>query len=171
MALPQSQKNAPDAATTVLGGGPSMSSIKPRPLILVDLDGTLFDMEHRVHFLAEKNYDAFFEAVKDDTPIWWCAELVAAMASRGFRIAFVSGRNEVARAETKRQLEKLGFGEFPLYMRPRYDYREDYLIKADIFDRWFLNENILFVIDDRSQVVKMWRERGLTVLQCAEGNF
>ena len=31
--------------------------------------------------------------------------------------------------------------------------------------------NIKYVIDDRNQVVKMWRELGLTVLQVADGNF
>ena len=31
--------------------------------------------------------------------------------------------------------------------------------------------NIKFIVDDRDQVVKMWRSLGLTVLQCAEGNF
>ena len=32
-------------------------------------------------------------------------------------------------------------------------------------------DEILFVLDDRSQVVKMWRELGLTCLQVADGNF
>lgn len=32
-------------------------------------------------------------------------------------------------------------------------------------------DNILFVIDDRDSVVEMWRRNGLTVLQCAKGDF
>ena len=32
----------------------------------------------------------------------------------------------------------------------------------------FGKEDILFVVDDRQKVVDMWREEGLTCLQCAD---
>ncbi|WP_436197642.1 phosphatase domain-containing protein [Piscirickettsia salmonis] len=48
----------------------------------------------------------------------------------------------------------------------------DNIIKEEILDRLLSNnKHILFVIDDRRQVVDMWRRRGIVCLQCAEGNF
>jgi hypothetical protein len=35
----------------------------------------------------------------------------------------------------------------------------------------FTPENTFLVLDDRDQVVKMWRERGFRCLQVANGNF
>jgi hypothetical protein len=32
-------------------------------------------------------------------------------------------------------------------------------------------DKILFVVEDRSRVVEMWRSEGLTCLQCAHGDF
>ena len=33
------------------------------------------------------------------------------------------------------------------------------------------NKDILFVVDDRQQVVNMWRDNGITCLQCDKGDF
>ena len=57
-------------------------------------------------------------------------------------------------------------------MRPEGDSRKDSIIKREIFDaevrdRW----RITGVFDDRQQVVRMWRQLGLTVFQVAEGDF
>jgi hypothetical protein len=46
------------------------------------------------------------------------------------------------------------------------------LVKENILDFELLTRfNILFAIDDRQQVVDMWRRRGITALQCAKGDF
>lgn len=140
--------------------------------VLVDLDGTLFNIDHRLHFLDEKDYDGFFAAVPDDTPQQWCVDLVSALIGDGIEVIFVSGRNEIARDDTIEQLRKLGFEGLELHMRPRKDFREDYLIKEEIFDQHLAGKNILFVVDDRKQVVDMWRKKkGLVVLHCDEGDF
>jgi hypothetical protein len=34
-----------------------------------------------------------------------------------------------------------------------------------------IDSRILFVVEDRSRVVKMWRSEGLVCLQCAPGEF
>lgn len=139
--------------------------------IVVDLDGTLFNIDHRLHYLEKKDWNGFFAAVKDDTVNEWCARLVRAMANAGCEIIFVSGRNEVARAATDEQLEKLGFNGMQLFMRPEKLRAPDFELKEAIYEQALKNKDILFVIEDRSQVVKMWRSKGLTVLQCDEGEF
>ena len=45
------------------------------------------------------------------------------------------------------------------YYKPENDYRKDNIIKKEIFDNYLKDVyNILFVYDDRNQVVNMWRE-------------
>lgn len=139
--------------------------------VICDLDSTLFDIDHRLHFLEEKQWDEFFAACVDDTPNDWCVELIRAMQTAGYPIIFVSGRNEVVRAETMSQLQALGFGSHKLFMRPRDDRRGDVDFKRKLLQTELASTDILFVIEDRQRVCEMWREHGIIVLQCASGDF
>ena len=142
--------------------------------IIVDLDGTLCDVEHRVHHVKSKpkNWDAFNQALSQDRPHFWCIELMAAMKSYGYKIYFVTGRGENYRKMTIDWLDshKILFDE--LHMRKDQDFREDAEVKEEIFiDVIDKNSRILFVVDDRKSVVERWRKLGLTCLQCAVGDF
>lgn len=143
--------------------------------IICDLDGTLFDIAHRFHYIegVKKDWDGFFAAAKDDTVNDWCASLLLAMSDRGYDIVFVSGRNESARAETERQIDRIGFNhdEKHLYMRPEKSRVNDDVFKFGIYNTHLADRDILFVLEDRARVARMWRARGLIVLQCDEGDF
>lgn len=57
-------------------------------------------------------------------------------------------------------------------MRPEGDKRKDSIVKAELFDKHIKdNYAVDFVLDDRNQVVKMWRDMGLKCLQVAPGEF
>ena len=57
-------------------------------------------------------------------------------------------------------------------MRPEGDYRPDYQVKQEMLNSLKAEGfEVLFTVDDRKQVVDMWRRNGITCLQCAEGNF
>jgi hypothetical protein len=57
-------------------------------------------------------------------------------------------------------------------MRKADDYRKDSIIKKEIYDNdIFPRYNVLFVYDDRNQVVEMWRGLGVKVFQVELGNF
>jgi len=59
-----------------------------------------------------------------------------------------------------------------LFMRPEGDMRPDNIVKAELFDTYVRdNYDVQFVIDDRDQVVDMWRRMGLACLQVAPGDF
>ena len=59
-----------------------------------------------------------------------------------------------------------------LFMRPADVYNRDDEIKYQIYHDFIKDEyEVLFVLDDRNQVVDMWRDIGLTCLQVADGNF
>lgn len=52
------------------------------------------------------------------------------------------------------------------------DFRPDWVVKEEIYHNDIEPHfNVHFALDDRDQVVKMWRRLGLTCLQVADGNF
>ena len=57
-------------------------------------------------------------------------------------------------------------------MRKTGDNRKDCVVKREIFDAEIKDKYyIKFILDDRNQVVDMWRKMGLTCLQVADGDF
>ncbi|PIK15172.1 HAD family acid phosphatase [Halobacteriovorax sp. JY17] len=150
-----------------------MNSAKKRAII-VDLDGTLANCDHRVHHVEKtpKDWVAFNRDMGLDEINSWCAELVAAMEEKGFKILLLTGRGEESRNQTEEWLEKYQVPYTELYMRKAQDSREDSEIKREIFLDFIRPEyETLFVVEDRLSVVEMWRKLNITCLQCDWGNF
>lgn len=144
-------------------------------IIICDIDGTLADIAHRLPHIknGNKNWKAFNEGVHLDGPVPAIIELVHELYHNDNGMLLVSGRGEEVRKPTTAWLEQHQIPYDRLYMRPAGDYRKDTEIKREILDQIhkdYPGEPIRFVIDDRTSVVKMWREAGLTCLQCAEWN-
>lgn len=143
--------------------------------IICDLDGTLFNIDERLKYIQgeKKDWDGFFseDAIKTDKPQEWCVELLHGAISRGHQVVFVSGRNEVAGTITRTMLDDLGFHASELIMRPADNREEDFKLKESFYEELLADREILFVVEDRKQVVDMWRSKGLVVLQCDAGEF
>ncbi len=87
-------------------------------------------------------------------------------------IILLSGRMDTYRPQTESFLTKNSVPHSHLWMRAEGDMRKDSIIKREIYEREIAGKyNVLFVLDDRNQVVDMWRSLGLTVFQVAEGDF
>lgn len=87
-------------------------------------------------------------------------------------IIFVSGRDGSCFDKTSNWIRKNTINEFVLYMRTAGDNRKDSIVKKEIYDQHIKGKyNILFVLDDRDQVVDMWRSLGLKCLQVEPGDF
>ena len=144
--------------------------------IIVDLDGTLTNVEHRLHYLKETppNWDAFFLACSDDKPNWPVLYTVAALydyfADDEVRIVFFSGRGAIARGATVTWLAEYQVQYDELHMRKEGDFRPDNTLKMGWLEEIGV-DNVLFCIDDRQSVVDMWRDMGLTCFQVAPGDF
>jgi predicted kinase len=143
--------------------------------IVFDLDGTLCNLEHREHFVKgeKKDWKGFFNGISDDEPNVWCEKLVSAVEFLGIAV-FASGRPDEYRVSTQQWLDYHGFSTQYLFMRSRGDYRQDYIIKENILDFEILSRfEPLCFIDDRKQVIEMYRQRGFVVLDCAgeKGDF
>lgn len=138
--------------------------------ILVDLDGTLANIEHRLHFVQNNppNWDMFFKTCSKDLPNEWCVELIKAMKASGHRVILVSARSRMVLEDTKQWLAKIGLLDFVeiQMVRAENDSTADQILKQRWLDSFDKNR-VLFVVDDRQRVVDMWRANGLTCLQCA----
>jgi hypothetical protein len=144
--------------------------------IIVDIDGTLADITHRLHFIegSPKNWDAFFDACEDDIPIIAICDLVASLRSDGHRIVYCSGRAERCRDKTQRWIYRhVGDPQNQvIYMRPDGDHRPDEVLKKEFLSLMrTAGIDPKLAIDDRKKVVDMWRAEGIICAQVAEGEF
>ena len=144
--------------------------------IICDLDGTLCDTSHRLHFITDpkkkKDWDAFYAGMVDDPINIWCDTIVHLASQNGIAILYVTGRPDTYCGVTLNWLRQHDCPINGLYMRKEKDNREDSVVKKEIYETQLKdNYDVLFCLEDRSQVVKMWRSLGLVCLQCQEGNF
>ena len=88
------------------------------------------------------------------------------------KIIIVSGRTDACRDLTIKWLNdnKIPFDE--LYMRKEGDVRKDAIIKEEIYNEHIKDKYYIeYIVDDRDQVVKLYRDLGLLCLQCYYGDF
>ena len=130
--------------------------------IICDIDGTLALMGNRNPYDAtNSDKDNLNDAV---------ATVLKTFSANGYHILLVSGREEIFREPTVRFLERFAIPCQHLWMRRAKDYRKDAIIKKEIFDREVAGKYYIeFVLDDRDQVVEMWRKE--TKLNCFQVNY
>ena len=141
--------------------------------IIIDLDGTLADISHRRHHVEDgnKNWKAFYNGITRDDINVWCHAIIDRFSDDN-EVLLVTGRPEPYRDITRAWLDRYHISYSGLFMRPDKDYRKDFVIKQEIYDNYIKDSfDILFAIDDRQQVVDMWRRNDITCLQCAEGDL
>ncbi|WP_234920937.1 AAA family ATPase [Mycobacteroides chelonae] len=144
--------------------------------IIVDIDGTV------AHMAGRSPYD--YTQVHADTVdehVRWLVNLVATyfdMCSAPVNVLFVSGRDDTCRDETEKWLRANGISYDELHMRPtgakdgNGNKLPDYRVKYDLFNENIRGKyNVRFVLDDRDQVVNLWRALGLKCLQVQPGDF
>ena len=131
--------------------------------IICDIDGTLAHMKDR------SPYDWSRVGEDDVDPI--IKNLLDTVKNK-YVIILTSGRDEVCREETEKWLEENDIPYEILLMRSVDNIRKDSIVKRELFERYIRDYyNIEFVLDDRNQVVDMWRSLGLKCLQVQEGDF
>lgn len=143
--------------------------------IIFDIDGTLADCSHRTHHVRDgnKNWKAFFDEMYKDPVIESIALLNEVLRSytrfdSELSVIVVTARPDDYEETTRKWLNKKEIFYDDIYFRKAGDYRQDSIVKEEILDRIIENGyNPFIVIDDRKQVVDMWRRRGIMTLQCA----
>jgi predicted kinase len=144
-------------------------------VVVCDLDGTLCNLDHRLHFVkreGKKDWKSFFENLSGDDLHEGVAYTIDALREKDMTVVFASGRPDDYKRQTVEWLTKNGFSTTHLYMRCRGDHRPDFIAKEIILDFEILTRfKPLFFLDDRDQVVEMWRKRGFVCFQVAKGDF
>jgi uncharacterized HAD superfamily protein len=136
--------------------------VAKKPVVLVDIDGTLADVRHRLHHIrggGRKNWKAFFEGMDRDTPIASIIAWVQSLVPQ-HEIVILTGRPEQYRARTIAWLNKQQVPFDVLVMRGNGDHRPDYEMKRDVLDR-VPKHRIKLVIEDRPPVCDMWLKQGV----------
>lgn len=132
--------------------------------VICDLDGTLALMKDRGPFEWDKVGNDELNKVVD--------EILLHFLELGDTIIILSGRDSVCRDKTEKWLNDNHIAYDYLFMRPEGDNRKDSIVKRELFDNHIRGKyNVKFVLDDRNQVVEMWRSLGLKCFQVADGNF
>ena len=121
----------------------------------------------------KKDWDAFFDAQDRDVPNDAIVTLYKVLCKDGkFEVIVVTARPERYRSKTEEWFanHQIPFGR--MLMRADGDRRSDEIIKKEMLGH-LKREGLtpFLVVDDRSGVVEMWREQGITCLQCADHNY
>ncbi len=133
--------------------------------IICDLDGTLAIIHDRSPFDSKS-----CERDLLNKPV---AEILKTYYEKGVKIIFMSGREDDSRNQTMNWLYYNKIQYDALYMRTTGDQRKDSIIKKELYEAHVKGQFFVqFVLDDRNQVVDLWRlELGLPCLQVNYGDF
>lgn len=147
-----------------------------RPLkgyVLCDIDGTIADTRHRLHFVQgeKKDWKGFFSQMHLDPVRAETFKIINDLCAEGYTLIFVSARPENYRDVTEQWLaENVGIKYFTLIMRKAGDKRDDDIVKKELLDAFFPDRSLIYkVIDDRPRVIRMWRDNGLEVVDVGNG--
>lgn len=128
--------------------------------VLFDIDGTLAIMGDRSPFdwanvgidTPNHNVVDLFKMIRQCHPDW--------------KIITVSGRDGVCWDESTDWIEKYVGRPDGHFQRTPGDMRKDCIVKKEIFDNHIKNNYcVMYVVDDRQQVVDMWHNAGVEVWQ------
>lgn len=153
--------------------GKNYELMTSKPIVIVDLDGTLSDGSHRLHLLPTENlhltesWSEFNRAAAGDSPIKSTIAVINGLWVSGFAIVILTGRSDEVRYETCKWLNENGVKFDEIIMRRQEDNRKDTVIKEEALRAIGL-DNIVCAFDDSPNVVKHFRSLGITTYQVTE---
>jgi hypothetical protein len=138
--------------------------VDPRPLAVIDIDGVVADVRHRLHLVESrpKRWDDFFASSADDPPLETGVALVLELAA-DHDVVWLTGRPERNRALTERWLAAHGLPTSPLLMRQERDFRPARIAKREQLRRLRRDREVAVVVDDDPDVVATLTEDGFPV--------
>lgn len=142
--------------------------------IIFDMDGTLADCSHRLHFVeraGKKDWERFFAGCSEDTPRLEILRLAQELSLKN-KILIASGRPERLRRVTENWLKSFEIPYDRIYLRKNDDRRGDGIVKSEMLDLIKAHGyKPWLVVDDRQTAVDAWRDLGLVCLQCDESRY
>lgn len=146
-----------------------------KTMVICDLDGTVCNAEHRIHYAQRGEWDQFHALLSADRAYTDVVRILTGWHRAEIQIVFMTGRPERYRPETIDWLMLNALfrpQDYTLLMRPNDDYQSDFVLKAGmVLNYGFSPERTLCVLEDRDRVVTMWRDLGFTCLQPRHGDY
>lgn len=154
-----------------------------KDVVIFDLDGTLALIDDRRALATKDNgkmdWDVFFDPanISLDLPNHPVIQMAQTLDKQGFTIVIFSGRSKATKDATAKWLDDNKVPFNVMKMRPTghpWAFMPDDKLKKHWLDNIFSGDQkdrILCIFDDRTKVVNMWRDNGLTCFQVAPGDF
>ena len=132
-----------------------------RPLAIIDLDGVVADVRHRLRHLQgrRKNWPAFFAAARHDDVHEEGVAVVETLA-RDHEVVYLTGRPAHLRADTEAWLADHGLGGHRLVMRPERDRRPAAVVKVELLHELAAGRTVGVVVDDDPIVLEAMQRAG-----------
>ena len=140
--------------------------VEPRPYAVVDIDGVLADVRHRLRHVEQrpKDWGAFFAAADRD-PVLAEGRAVAQRLAEDHDLVYLSGRPEWLRDVTLGWLHRFDIPGGDLLLRSDRDRRPARVLKVEILRRLARERPVDVFVDDDSAVCAAARAAGFTVLE------
>jgi hypothetical protein len=141
-------------------------SDSPRPLAVIDVDGVVADVRHRLHHVesSPKDWGAFFAKADRDPPLAAGVDRVRTLLA-DHDVVYLTGRPESLRRVTEEWLERHGIGGHPVHMRRRGDFRPARIAKVELIGQLARGRTVAVVLDDDPEVCAALRAAGWPVEQ------
>ena len=134
-----------------------------KPAIIVDIDGTISDHQHRLHYVEAKQYDKYYSLCGDDKP----KQLIINVVNQyygDFVIILLTGRPETYRKITELWLAFNKVNYDLLFMRPEGDFRKDCIYKENFYHKFIESKyDVKRCFDDKDSNLNMFKGLGLNV--------
>lgn len=132
--------------------------------VVLDIDGVLADVRHRLHHLERrpKDWDAFFAAAKFDEVLHAGAEF-ARTAATTHVVVYLTGRPDRLRDDTDDWLRRHALPEGDLLMRSDGDRRPAAVMKLQMLRRLRAEYTVDLVVDDDPVVAQAAASAGFAV--------
>jgi hypothetical protein len=138
---------------------------EPRLVAVVDIDGVVADVRHRLHHVRSrpKDWAAFFAAAPEDPVLEQGRETVTRLAE-AFEVMYLSGRPEHCRDDTDAWLRRHRLPAGDLALRRAGDRRPARFVKVEALRRISRDRTVAVLVDDDPLVLDAAREAGFDVL-------
>lgn len=142
-------------------------------VVLCDIDHTISDAAWRDGMMGKVSWDDYHLASANDKPIAATVEIIRALFNSGFEIVGFTARPDKFRRMTIDWLVKNEVPVGEILMRKDTDFRPAPAIKLALLKDRFGEkpaDQVLFLLEDREDVVAAFRALGITSLQvhCAQ---
>jgi len=141
------------------------------PAIIVGLDNTLGNCNHRLHYIKDefKHWDHYHSSCDKDELNEWCYKLIMYMRMSGVHVIFITDRPYDQLTKTLLWMEEHDINmeddHIHLHMREIGDERSPAKVKFDLFREHVAGDyDILYAIDSNKLVEQIYSRMGVTTL-------